>query len=69
MIKNPCYVYWDDDSVAEAERRIYIQCGLCFEKNKKGFRWPTDQLRGENLIKCHSCDTIIYEKKNRKNNE
>lgn len=68
MSKFPCYIYWDDTSIAEEERKIYIQCENCFKNNKKGTQWPSQMLHGKNTIKCTLCNTIIYEKK-KKNNE
>jgi len=68
MIKIPCYIYWDDTSTAEEDRKIYIQCGNCFKINKKGFQWPSQMLHGKNTIKCTLCNTIIYEKKKKKKN-
>jgi hypothetical protein len=69
MIKNPCYIYWDDHTVAENERKIYIQCETCFKENKKGIKWSN--LYGKKTIKCSLCDTIIYkmQKKKKKKNE
>lgn len=69
MLKNPCYIYWDDLTIAENERKIYVQCESCFKENKKGIRWSN--LYGSKTIKCGLCDTIIYkiQKKKKKKNE
>lgn len=69
MTKNPCYIYWDDSTVPETERKVYIQCESCFGINKKGIRWPCNNLYGKKTIKCNLCDTIIYERKKKKKNE
>lgn len=69
MEKNYCYIYWDDDSVPQRERKVYMQCADCFAKNKKGIRWGSALLYGLNKIKCDLCNTIIYKglkKKKRK---
>ena len=65
MQKN-CYIFWDDDSVPETERKIYVQCEECFKKNGKGFKWDIQLLYGKNVIKCNFCDTIIYKRKRKK---
>lgn len=67
MTKNLCYIYWDDTSIAEENREIRIQCTACFKANRKGIRWP-GPLHGKNTIKCNSCNTIIYEKTKKNNN-
>jgi hypothetical protein len=66
MQKNKCYIFWDDDTVAKAEKKIYVQCEKCHEKNKKGFPWSANILYGRKEIKCGLCNTIIYQSKRKK---
>jgi hypothetical protein len=68
MIKNPCYIYWDDTTIPEADRKVYIQCESCFAINKKGIRWPCNNY-GKKTIKCNLCNTIIYKRIKKKKNE
>ncbi len=68
-----CFIFWDTEKIAEADRAIYIQCEECFKKSqefkkdKKGVPWPCQLLIGsKNSIKCSLCSSTIYEKKKKK---
>lgn len=65
-MKKNCFIYWDDDEVPAAERRVYVQCEECYKKNKKGFFWSRKLLNGRHEIKCDLCDTIIYKREKKK---
>lgn len=54
------YIFWDDESVAENERRVYIQCVECHKKNGKGVPWSIRLLTEGMEVKCELCHTIIY---------
>lgn len=64
MEKNNCYIYWDDETVKD--QKVYVQCEGCFQKNKKGLRWPPNLIYGYMEIKCSHCNTIIYKKLKKK---
>ena len=66
MEKNNCYIFWDDETVTEDKRAIYVQCAECFSKNKKGVVWSKSLLYGPNDIKCDLCKTIIYKRLKKK---
>jgi hypothetical protein len=66
MEKNNCYIFWDDETVPEDKRAIYVQCAECFSKNKKGIIWSKSLLYGFCEIKCNLCDTIIYKRLKKK---
>lgn len=66
MEKEDCYIFWDDETVKDEDRQIYVQCEDCFNKNKKGFKWDKKLLHGRNEVKCSLCDTMIY-KRGKKN--
>lgn len=55
-----CYIYWDDDSVPEHERRIYMQCVECFKKNRKGYPWSAFMGYGAAKIVCQ-CGYVIHQ--------
>lgn len=66
MEKNNCYIFWDDETTPEKDRRIYVQCEECYRKNKKGLMWSQTMLYGFCEIKCDFCNTIIYKRLKKK---
>lgn len=61
-MKNNCYIYWDDETVPDKDRKIFIKCQGCFDKDKKGVFWSKSLLYGKHEIKCDLCNTIIYKR-------
>lgn len=51
------YIYWDDDDIPDAERRVYIQCQECYDKNKRGIKWVGELGYGGRVI-CQ-CGHVI----------
>lgn len=66
MEKNNCYIFWDDETVPEKDRKIYVQCEGCYAKNKKGQKWGKTLLYGPHDINCNLCNTIIYKRLKKK---
>ena len=58
-----CYIYWDNDDVKEAERKIYWQCVKCQENNHLGIaKWRAAWGYGNVTIRC-KCGNLINENK------
>jgi hypothetical protein len=66
MEKNNCYIFWDDETVPEKDRKVYVQCEKCHAENKKGQLWSSVLLYGSREIKCNLCNTIIYKRLKKK---
>lgn len=61
-----CYIYWDDDTVSDDDRCIYILCTKCHNDGKKpsptapkGDLWRAENGYGPTVL-CYICKHTIH---------